>query len=51
MPAPRTPSCIRCSTTVADAQLRIAYAARDRYLGNKRTIDWLELAFEAASSR
>ena len=33
---------------VADAQLRVAYGARDRYRANKRTIDWLELAFQAA---
>jgi hypothetical protein len=33
---------------VGEAQLRIAYAARDRYLENKHTIDRLELAFRAA---
>jgi hypothetical protein len=33
---------------VAEAQLRVAYGARDRYRANKRTIDWLELAFQAA---
>jgi hypothetical protein len=33
---------------VPEAQLRVAYGARDRYQANKRTIDWLELAFQAA---
>jgi len=33
---------------VADAQLRVAFAIRDQYAANKRVIDRLELAFEAA---
>jgi hypothetical protein len=33
---------------VAEARLRVAYGARDRYEFNKRTIDRLELAFQAA---
>jgi hypothetical protein len=33
---------------VAEAQLRIAYSARDRYNENKEVIDRLELAFQAA---
>jgi hypothetical protein len=33
---------------VSEAQLRIAYAARDRYRSNKETIDGLELAFQGA---
>lgn len=33
---------------VAEAQLRVAYAARDRYQRNKRTIDDLETAFQIA---
>jgi len=33
---------------VAEAQLRVAYSARDRYQSNKHTIDRLELAFQAA---
>lgn len=33
---------------VAEARLRVAYGARDRYRANKQTIDWLELAFQAA---
>jgi ABC-type transport system involved in cytochrome bd biosynthesis fused ATPase/permease subunit len=32
----------------AEAQLRVAYGARDRYRTNKRTIDTLELMFQAA---
>jgi hypothetical protein len=32
----------------AEAQLRVAYSARDRYRANKRTIDWLEVAFQVA---
>jgi hypothetical protein len=34
--------------TPDEAQLRIAYSARDRYLDNKHTIDALELRFQAA---
>jgi hypothetical protein len=33
---------------VAEAQLRVAYAARDRYQLNKRTIDDLETGFQVA---
>ena len=33
---------------VAEAQLRVAYAARDRYQLNKRTIDDLETVFQVA---
>jgi hypothetical protein len=33
---------------VAEAQLRVAYSARDRYESNKHTIDRLELAFQSA---
>jgi hypothetical protein len=33
---------------VAEAQLRVAYAARDRYYSNKQTIDDLETGFQAA---
>lgn len=33
---------------VAEAQLRVSYAARDRYQLNKRTIDDLETAFQLA---
>jgi len=36
------------SDDVAEAQLRVAYSARDRYEYNKRTIDRLEFAFQAA---
>jgi hypothetical protein len=36
------------SGNVAEAQLRIAYSARDRYVENKAVIDRLELAFQAA---
>lgn len=32
----------------AEAQLRVAYSARDRYRLNKRSIDQLELAFQGA---
>ena len=32
----------------AEAQLRVAYGARDRYTHNKTSIDQLELAFQAA---
>jgi hypothetical protein len=32
----------------AEAQLRVAYGARDRYTHNKKSIDQLELAFQAA---
>jgi ABC-type transport system involved in cytochrome bd biosynthesis fused ATPase/permease subunit len=38
----------RLSGKVAEAQLRVAYGARDRYDGNKIVIDRLELAFEGA---
>jgi hypothetical protein len=34
--------------SVPEAQLRVAYSARDRYRSNKRTIDRLELAFQTA---
>jgi hypothetical protein len=32
----------------SEAQLRVAYSARDRYRSNKRVIDRLELAFQGA---
>ena len=32
----------------AEAQLRVAYGARDRYEENKTTIDTLELVFQGA---
>lgn len=33
----------------AEAQLRVAYGARDRYLRNKTTVDQLALAFQIAA--
>jgi hypothetical protein len=33
---------------VAQAQLRVAYSARDRYVENKEVIDGLEFAFQVA---
>jgi ABC-type transport system involved in cytochrome bd biosynthesis fused ATPase/permease subunit len=34
--------------SVSEAQLRVAYSARDRHRSNKRTVDRLELAFQTA---
>jgi hypothetical protein len=34
--------------SVSEAQLRLAYSARDRYLDNKDVIDRLEAAFQGA---
>ncbi|MDP9345890.1 MAG: hypothetical protein M3P44_09220 [Actinomycetota bacterium] len=34
--------------TVSEAQLRVAYSARDRYRSNKTAIDRLEVAFQVA---
>lgn len=36
------------SERTAEAQLRVAYRARDRYVRNKKSIDQLEFAFQAA---
>lgn len=36
------------ATNIAEAQLSVAYSARDRYRENKRRIDRLELAFQTA---
>jgi hypothetical protein len=36
------------AANVAEAQLSVAYSARDRYRENKRRIDRLELAFQTA---